>query len=73
MPSVTGDKLVKALVKLGFRQIRQRGSHVTLVHDKTGRVVVVPVHRGRDLTPGTLGAILSAVGLSIDELRKLLR
>jgi predicted RNA binding protein YcfA (HicA-like mRNA interferase family) len=34
--------------------------------------VVVPVHAGRDVPKGTLRSILSIVGMTADELQKLL-
>jgi predicted RNA binding protein YcfA (HicA-like mRNA interferase family) len=37
-----------------------------------GRTVVVPVHPGHDMAKGTLRNILSIVGMTADELRKLL-
>jgi predicted RNA binding protein YcfA (HicA-like mRNA interferase family) len=37
-----------------------------------GRTVVVPVHAGKDMAKGTLRNILSIVGMTADELRKLL-
>lgn len=72
LPSVTGDKLVRALTKAGFERVRQRGSHVTMVLRETGSVVVVPVHKGKDLPTGTLRAIIGAAGISVEDLVKLL-
>lgn len=37
-----------------------------------GRTVAVPVHVGKDMKKGTLSGILAAVGMTPDELRKLL-
>lgn len=48
MGPLPAEKLLKALVKVGFRPVRQRGSHVILKHDD-GRVIVVPVHGGGDI------------------------
>ena len=72
LPGVTGEKLVGALRKAGFEKLRQRGSHVTMVRRQTGSVVVVPVHKGKDLPIGTLHAIVGAAGISPEELVKLL-
>jgi predicted RNA binding protein YcfA (HicA-like mRNA interferase family) len=36
-------KVAKALEKLGFEQIRQRGSHLFLRHPD-GRTTIIPVH-----------------------------
>jgi predicted RNA binding protein YcfA (HicA-like mRNA interferase family) len=52
------------LEKLGFRQVRQRGSHVVLRRGEA--VTVVPLHR-RDLAVGTLHDILKQAGVSAEE------
>jgi len=39
------EKVIKALIKIGFQVVRQRGSHVFLRHPD-GRTTVVPVHKG---------------------------
>lgn len=39
--------------------------------NKSGRVIV-PIHRGKDLKPGTLASILDDAGLTPEEFRRLL-
>jgi predicted RNA binding protein YcfA (HicA-like mRNA interferase family) len=46
LPVVTGDEVIKALTRIGFQSIRQKGSHLRLKHED-GRVVTVPVHGGK--------------------------
>ena len=64
---VSGRDTVKALERLGFRQARQRGSHVVMVREtpqgKTG--CAVPMHR--ELKIGTLRGILRQAKLGVDE------
>jgi len=70
LPVVSGDRLVRALRRVGWNVVRQRGSHVRL---QRGAVrISVPVHRGRPLPTGTLAGILGDAGLSASDLRKLL-
>lgn len=57
LPTLTGQKVIKALQRAGFEVIRQRGSHVYLRHSD-GRRTVVPVHKGEDLGRGIFGKIL---------------
>jgi predicted RNA binding protein YcfA (HicA-like mRNA interferase family) len=71
IPSVPGAKVVKALGRAGFVTARISGSHHVLRHPD-GRTVVVPVHAGRDVPKGTLRNILSIVGMTADELQKVL-
>jgi predicted RNA binding protein YcfA (HicA-like mRNA interferase family) len=72
-PQTNGARLVRALLRVGFIQLRQVGSHVTLRHrDDPSRRATIPVHQGRDLPPGTLRAILKGAQVDVDELRELL-
>ncbi len=71
VPSVPGSRVVRALEKLGFVDVRRSGSHHILRHPD-GRGTTVPVHAGRDLAKGTLRGILADVGLSVEELEGLL-
>jgi predicted RNA binding protein YcfA (HicA-like mRNA interferase family) len=57
---VSGDRLVRALERLGYSVVRQKGSHVRMRHDGPPvHVVTVPLHN--PLKTGTLHAILSEV------------
>lgn len=71
IPSLPGAKVVKALKRAGFITVRVKGSHHVMSHPD-GRTVVVPVHAGCDVSKGTLRNILSIVGMTVDELLKLL-
>ena len=65
LPVVSGADVVRALGKVGFSQIGQRGSHVKLAND-AGRTTIVPMHR--ELAPGTLRSVLRQAGLTVEEL-----
>lgn len=54
------------LDRLGFVQVRQRGSHIQYRH-ADGRATTVPYHGGRDLSPILLRQIAKDIGLTIDE------
>lgn len=64
LPRISGDEAIRALEKLGFARIRQKGSHVILRRGSVG--CVVPLHR--ELKTGTLSGILKQAGLTTDEL-----
>jgi predicted RNA binding protein YcfA (HicA-like mRNA interferase family) len=55
---VTGQEAIRALQRLGFEKVRQRGSHVILKKETSEGAVgcVVPLHR--ELKIGTLHGIL---------------
>jgi len=64
-------KVIRVLGKLGFKVIRQKGSHIVLkgFHKDKKRTVVVPRHE--EIAIGTLRAILFQAGLSVEEFIKL--
>lgn len=70
MPSlrrVSGQEAIRALKRLGFVEVRQRGSHVVLrKQTREGTVgCVVPLHR--ELAIGTLRSILKQAQLTPEE------
>ncbi len=67
-PSLSGERLIKALRKQGFDLVRVKGSHHFLRHHD-GRCTVVPVHRGEAIGPGLLGQILRDCDLTKEDLR----
>lgn len=67
VPSVPGNKVIKALERHGFKVVRIRGSHHLMRHPD-GRGAAVPVHRGRDVPRGTLRNILRDVGMTASDL-----
>jgi len=70
LPRCTGRELVAALKRLGFREVRSRGSHFTLFHAGTGAICTVPVHAGDTIVPKTLQSIIDQAGISIEELQR---
>jgi len=63
---INSTKLEKLLLKLGFKKIRQKGSHVFYRHPD-GRTTTVPHHSGRDLARPLIKEILREIELSVDE------
>jgi len=65
-------KVLRKLERAGFVEIRRKGSHRVLKNYDTGRLVVVPVHRGRDIPRGTLhNIVVRQAGLTIEEFNAL--
>ena len=71
LPIVSGNKLIKALTKIGFEAVRQKGSHVRMKH-QDNRIVTIPIHNNKSLGKGLLRKILRDADLTIDELQDLL-
>jgi predicted RNA binding protein YcfA (HicA-like mRNA interferase family) len=63
LPHVSGAEAVRALQKLGFVVLRQKGSHVMMRRGTAG--CVVPQHR--ELKIGTLSGLLKQAGVTSDE------
>ena len=72
LPRVTGRKVVSALKRLGFYELRRKGSHVTLHNPKTGATCTVPVHYRETLAPKTLRSILKQANITLEDLKKAL-
>jgi len=66
LPIFKPNELVRVLERLGFRRIRQKGSHLYLRHPD-GRATVVPIHRGEDIPPGLLRSILHDIELTREQ------
>ena len=65
LPSVSGERAVRVFQKAGWIKDRQRGSHVILI--KPGHAASLSVPQHREVAPGTLRALIRAVGMSVDE------
>lgn len=73
LPRIPAAEVIRALERLGFVQVRQRGSHVVLkrrIVADSGEVsevgCVVPLHR-KTIAIGTLKNILNQAGVSVEE------
>jgi predicted RNA binding protein YcfA (HicA-like mRNA interferase family) len=61
------QEVAALLARLGFVEVRQRGSHKQYRH-ADGRGTTVPFHSGRDISPILLRKIARDIGLTIEEL-----
>jgi predicted RNA binding protein YcfA (HicA-like mRNA interferase family) len=71
LPRITATKTIKALEKLGFTKVRQKGSHVILkkyLNDRENTQIgcVVPLHK-KTIAVGTLKNILNQADISVEE------
>ncbi len=80
LPRVKAEEVIRALERLGFERVRQRGSHVIMkrqfsINDDLEEVpqevieigCVIPLHR-KTLAVGTLKNILRQAEVSVEEL-----
>jgi predicted RNA binding protein YcfA (HicA-like mRNA interferase family) len=68
LPVLSGEDVIRALRKIGYEVVRQKGSHVRLRgKDNPQRLpVTVPMHR--EIAKGTLKNILADAGITVEEL-----
>ncbi|MEE9594412.1 MAG: type II toxin-antitoxin system HicA family toxin [Candidatus Hydrothermarchaeales archaeon] len=60
------EKVIRALEKSGFVQVRQKGSHIFMRHPD-GRTTVVTYHKREDIGRGLLRKIIRDTKMSVDE------
>lgn len=70
LPLVSGRQVIKVFIKIGYRVVRQRGSHIRL-HHPTRRPLTIPDHKV--LGKGLLRKLLRDSELSMEEFKKLLK
>ena len=63
LPRISGKEAIRVFERLGFRQVRQKSSHVVL--RKNARGCVIPLHSS--LAVGTLRSAIRQAGISVDE------
>jgi predicted RNA binding protein YcfA (HicA-like mRNA interferase family) len=73
LPRIKATEVIRVLEKLGFRKVRQKGSHVIMKKSMViseGETIeigcVVPMH-SKDIAIGTLANILRQANISVEE------
>ena len=69
LPRISGKRCRKALGKLGFSDVRQKGSHLVMRRGDSG--CVIPMHK--EIKTGTLAGVLRQSGVSVEEFIAALR
>ena len=65
-PVLKPNQVISILEKLGFIEVRQKGSHKQYRHSD-GRFTTVPFHKGRDLSPILVKQIIKDINISPDD------
>lgn len=66
LPILKPREVVALLGRLGFVEVRQRGSHQQFRHPD-GRGTTVPLHKGRDISPALLRQIAKDIGVVVED------
>ncbi|MEA5496699.1 type II toxin-antitoxin system HicA family toxin [Limnoraphis robusta] len=68
IPILKPQEVVRILEKLGFVEVRQKGSHKQFRHED-GRGTTVPFHKGQDISPTLLKKIASDINkMTVEEM-----
>jgi predicted RNA binding protein YcfA (HicA-like mRNA interferase family) len=67
LPSVAGERVVRALKRAGFVELCQKGSHVSLEKRVGNQLFKTVVPIDSEFAKGTLSDILKQCGLKIEE------
>lgn len=65
IPLLSGQDVVKIFKRLGWEEVRRRGSHIILV--KEGYIATLSVPNHHEVARGTLRSLIARSGLSVDE------
>lgn len=68
---IDAERMEKLLFLLGFKRVRQKGSHVFYRHPD-GRTTTIPHHRGRVLARPLMREILREIEITVEEYNKYL-
>lgn len=66
LPVLKPREIARVLAKIGFVEVRQRGSHKQYRHTN-GRCTTVPFHGNRDVSPLLLRQIIKDIRLTPEE------
>ena len=66
VPVLKPREVIRALERLGFVEVRQRGAHRQFRHPD-GRGTTVPFHSGRDIAPPLLRQIIKDIRVTLEK------
>lgn len=72
LPIIDASEFEKILIRLGFRSVRQKGSHVFYKH-QDGRTTTLPHHKGRVISRPLIRKVLNDIEINPDEYLELLK
>jgi len=71
LPQLSGRETVQAFESLGWKVVRQKGSHMIMV--KNGQVATLSVPDHKEVAKGTLRSLIRSAGLSVPEFLEILK
>ena len=68
LPALSGQELIRALERFGYVAVRQKGSHVRLLHTSDTRRLPLTVPLHDTIAKGLLKRILRDAQISVEQL-----
>jgi predicted RNA binding protein YcfA (HicA-like mRNA interferase family) len=65
LPLLSGRDIVKAFEKLGWEEVRRKGSHLILTKD--GHIATLSIPNHKEVARGTLRSLIRAAELTVSE------
>ena len=65
VPLLRPSQIVRALERLGWKVVRQRGSHIIMA--KPGHIATLSIPDHPEVARGTLRSLIQKAGVSLDE------
>jgi predicted RNA binding protein YcfA (HicA-like mRNA interferase family) len=65
LPRLSGRETVRAFESLGWKAVRQKGSHIILIKD--GHIATLSVPDHKEVAQGTLRSLIRSAGLTVSE------
>ena len=72
LPELKTAKVIRALNRLGFHELRHRGGHAIYRHED-GRWMTVPIHPAKGIDPDLLADILKQIKVTPEEFLNAIR
>ena len=65
VPLLSYQEILSAFERLGWREVRRRGSHIIMV--KSGHIATLSIPAKKEVARGTLRSLIRSAGLSVNE------
>ena len=65
------EEVISKLRNLGFIGPIPGGKHMRMFHPKSGKIIPIPMHKGKDVSVGLIHEIINELGISREEWLKL--
>ncbi len=73
LPVVSASEAIRVFERIGYRQVRQRGSHIRLRDETNANHLPLTAPNHKTLKPGLLRKLIRDAGLTVDEFNELLK